>query len=132
MSATAYDTSLFGRLFDWIQNRLRSDNELSALSHSDFAMMATDLGICESDLREVLPKTADNSALMDEMMLQRGLNPDRVRRLAGGLARDLEMTCSRCSSVNRCRRELALGIASANAHEYCGNAEIFDELLAGA
>jgi hypothetical protein len=30
------------------------------------------------------------------------------------------------------RRDLALGTATANAHEYCGNAEIFDASLAGA
>ena len=87
MSATANDPNLLGRLFDWIKDRFHTDNELYTLSHGDFAMMASDLGICESDLREVLPKADDNSALMDEMMLQRGLNPDRVRRLAGGLAR---------------------------------------------
>ena len=72
MSATANDPNLLGRLFDWIKDRFHTDNELYTLSHGDFAMMASDLGICESDLREVLPKAADNSALMDEMMLKRG------------------------------------------------------------
>ena len=132
MSASANDPGLLGRLFDWVKDRVNRGNELYVLSRGDFATMASDLGICEADLREVFPKATDNSLLMDEMMRQRGLDPDRVRRMAGGLARDLEMTCSRCDSVNRCRRDLALGIAAAHAHEYCANAEIFDDLRAGA
>ncbi len=130
MHTSPNDTGLLGRFFDWVKDRVGPDDGLYALTRGDFAMMASDLGICESDLREVLPKTADNAALMDEMMRARGLDPDRVRRMTGGLARELEMTCSRCDSVARCRRALALGTAAVHAHEFCGNAEVFDELRA--
>jgi len=123
---------VFSRLCDWFKARAQRNDELYALTRSDLALMASDLGVTESDLRDVLPKAADNSLLMDEMMIQHGLDPDRIRRLCGGLARDLELTCARCGAVGRCRSELAIGVAVQNAHEYCGNAETFDELLAGA
>ncbi len=132
MSASAKDHTLLGRFCDWVKARAHRNDGLYAMTRDDLAMMASDLGICESDLREVLPKAADNSLLMDEMMIARGLDPDRVRRMCGGLARDLELTCCRCGSVARCRGELQIGVAAQNAHEYCGNAEVFDELLAGA
>ncbi len=132
MSASNDDQGLLGRLFDWVKARVHRDDDLYALTRGDLAMMASDLGISESDLRDVLPKAADNSLLMDEMMIARGLDPDRVRRSCGGLARDLELTCVRCGSVARCRSDLAQGVAAERCHEYCGNAEVFDELLAGA
>lgn len=132
MTGSVDGDGVFGRFCDWVKVRFRANDDLYALTRSDLALMATDLGISENDLRDVLPKAADNSLLMDELMIARGLDPDRIRRLCGGLARDLELTCARCGSVGRCRAELSIGVAAANAHEYCGNAETFDELLAGA
>jgi hypothetical protein len=132
MSASDAGHGLLARMCDWVKARFVRGDDLSLLSHDDLALMASDLGITEHDLRDVLPKAADNSLLMDEMMIQRGLDPEKVRHLWGGLARELEMTCCRCGSVARCRAELQVGIAGQNAHEYCGNAETFDELLAGA
>ena len=132
MSAFDDGHGMFGRLCDWVKARAQRNDDLYALTRADLALMASDLGIAESDLRNVLPKAADNAPLMDEMMIQRGLDPDRIRRMYGGLARDLELTCARCGSVGRCRSELSIGVAAHNAHEYCGNAETFDALLAGA
>lgn len=132
MSAAATDQGLLGRFCDWVKARYQRGDDLYALSRDDLALMASDLGITENDLRDVLPKAADNSLLMDQMMVARGLDPDRIRHMWGGLARDLEMTCCRCESVSRCRSELSLGLASRNCHEFCGNAETFDELLAAS
>ena len=131
-STAADDQTLMGRLFDWVKARTHRDDNLYALSLGDLTTMAADLGITEADLRDILPRTSDHSLLMDEMMTARGLDPDRVRRLSGALMRDLELTCSRCGTAARCRSELAVGVADANCHEYCGNAETFDALLAEA
>ncbi len=131
MLAYDVDQGLLGRLFDWVKAHTHRDDDLSALTRGDLGIMAADLGITEADLREVLPRTSDNSLLMDQMMVARGLDPDRVRRSCASLVRDLELTCSRCGSSHRCRRDLAAGTAAEHAHEYCGNAETFGELLAG-
>ena len=131
MSASTTDQGLFGRMCDWVRVRFQRGDDLYALSRDDLKLMASDLGITEHDLREVLPKAADHSLLMDRMMVARGLDPDRIRHMWGALARDLEVTCARCGSVGRCRAELSIGVAADNCHEYCGNADTFDELLAG-
>jgi hypothetical protein len=132
MSASAPDQGAIGRFCDWVKARFQQGDDLYALSRADLSLMASDLGIAENDLREILPKSADNTLLLDKMMIQRGLDPEKVRAMWGGLARDLEITCCRCGAAARCRGELQLGLAAENAHEYCGNAETFDDLLAGA
>jgi len=130
MSASPTDQGVIARCCDWVKARFERGDDPYTMSRDELALMASDLGITEYDLREVLPKAADNSLLMDRMMLARGLDPDRIRKLWGGLTRDLELTCCRCGATARCRAELTLGLAAENAHEYCGNAETFDELLA--
>ncbi len=125
------DRGAMGRFCDWIKARAQRNDDLSALTRGDLTAMAADLGVAEADLIQVLPRTSDHSGLMDKMMTARGLDPNQVRRMCGPLVRDLELTCSRCSASTRCRNELAVGVAAANSHEYCGNAGTFDALLAG-
>jgi hypothetical protein len=132
MSTPNDEHGLLGRLLDWLKTRVHRDDDLYALGRDDLTMMASDLGITETDLRMLLPKAADNSLLMERMMVARGLDPDRVRRTSAGLMRELELACARCGAVSRCRRDLDQGTAARHSHEYCLNAETFDELLAGA
>lgn len=129
-AATSDRTTPLGRALDWIKARLAQDSELATLSRFDLDYMAADLGITEADLRDVLPRAADNSLLMDTMMRARGLDPAVVRASCAALMRDLELTCTRCGAATRCRNELAEGTAVAHCHEYCGNAETFAALLA--
>lgn len=128
-SATDTQQGLLTRVVDWFATRMRADSEMAALSRCDITEMAHDLGLCEADLRGVLPGAPDNSALMDAMMRARGLDPVMVAHMSAGVMRDLELTCTRCGSVARCRRELAAGTAAAHSGEFCGNADTFDALL---
>jgi hypothetical protein len=126
--ATDVQTGLISRVIDWFTTRLNPDEELACLSNGDIAGMAHDLGLAETDLRTLLPRAADNTLLMEAMMHARGLDAADVARLAG-VMRDIELTCTRCGAVTRCRRELAAGSAELHCHEFCGNAETFDALL---
>lgn len=119
---------LIGKVAHWIATRARASAELARLSHGDIDGMARDLGVSQSDLRDVLPRGTDNTKLMEAMMRARGLDVDRVAHLAGAAMRDLELTCTRCGAATRCRRELAAGTADADCHEFCGNADTFDAL----
>lgn len=123
-------TTMFSRALDWLKAWTVGGDNLSAFSQSDLQSMANDLGVTQADLLDVLPRGTDNSLLMDRMIRARGLDPAVLRRQFGPLVRDLEITCTRCHAVSRCRRELANGEAAEHCHEYCGNAETFDELLA--
>jgi hypothetical protein len=121
--------SLLVKILDWIKLRIRRDNELSAMSHTDLQLLAADIGMNEADLRAILPRLRDHSELLDKMIQARGLNPELVRHIFSGAIRDMEATCARCPDVAYCRRELKAGTAAKNCHAFCGNARVIDELL---
>jgi hypothetical protein len=124
------EPGLLARALDWIKARAARDSELAGLSRTDIAALAADLGLSEADFRDVLPRTEDNSRLMDRMILARGLDPAMLRHRLAALMRDLELTCTRCPDTARCRRELDAGTAATQCHAYCLNADTFDDLVA--
>lgn len=127
MSA-ASEPNLLSKAFDWIKARASRDNELAAMSHMDMHYLAADLGVTEADVRDLVPRVADHSVLMDRMMRARGLDPDAVRRSFGALVRDMEVTCARCRDSGVCRRELDSGTAALFCRDFCANAGAMDEL----
>ena len=127
MSAST-ETNLLTKALDWIKARVSQGNELAAMSRDDMRYLASDLGISETDLRDLAPRVADNSVLMDKMMRARGLDPDAVRYAFSGLMREMEVTCSRCREAGTCRRELGSGTAALYSHDFCPNAEAMDDL----
>lgn len=122
-------TGLLARVADWVATRMRAASERTALTRDDIHEMAHDLGLCEDDLRGVLSHAPDNTRLMDAMMRARGLDPMLVSQMSAAVMRDLELTCTRCGAVGRCRRELAAGTAAAHCDEFCANADTFAALL---
>jgi hypothetical protein len=120
---------LLSRAAHWIVERMRASAEMARLSRGDLDGMAHDLGVTEADLREVLPRGTDNTVLMEAMMCARGLDPAEVAHLSATVIRDLELTCSHCGEVRRCRREIAAGTAAEYCDEFCGNAYTLDVLL---
>ncbi len=120
------ESSVFARAFDWIKARISRDNELAVLSTADMQNLAADIGISESDFRELAPRIADHSGQMDEMMVLRGLDPERVRQAFSAVVRDMELTCALCPNPGLCRQRLADGSAAARAREFCPNAETME------
>jgi hypothetical protein len=123
------EPNLLARVFDWIKLRVSRESELANMSYQDMQFLASDIGVSVADLRAIGPMITDHDELMKKMMLARGLDPDVVRRAFGGVMRDMEVTCARCREVGVCQRELKANTAAANCHEFCGNAELIDELL---
>lgn len=126
------EPTLFCRTLDWVKARAVRDNEFATMSRGDLQILASDIGVSESDLRDVMPQIGDHSGLMDKMMRARNLDPKAVRRAFRGVVRDMEVTCARCRSPDTCRRELEAGTAGQHSHEFCGNAGVMDDLLAAA
>ncbi len=130
---TAQDSTsstLLGRVVDWLKQHLADPVDLAGMPELDLDYLASDLGITRADLMGVLPPNADNTVLMEEMMVARGLDPAAMRAFAAAAVRDLELTCTRCDEVRRCRRELAASTAARNCHAFCPNANAFDDILA--
>ena len=124
------ESTLFCRTLGWIKTRAVRDTELVRMSSADLHNLATDIGVTEADLREVVPKVGDHSDLMDQMMRARGLDPLAVRRDFAGPAREMEITCARCGEARTCRLELKARSAASLCHSFCGNASAMDDLLA--
>ena len=116
------------RALDWIKARIGRDNELAMLSNVDIHYLAADIGISESDFRELAPRIADHSVQMDQMILARGIDPKIVRDKFAALIRDMEVSCALCRTPSQCRRRLADGTAAETAHQFCPNAELMDTL----
>jgi hypothetical protein len=125
---TLTDHNVIVRVFDWIVARINRDNELASMSRADVQLLATDIGVSEADLRDMMPRIGDHSDLMNEMMLARGLDPEVVRLAFKGVMRDMEVTCARCRDSGTCRMELEAGTASTYYHDFCPNAGALDDL----
>ncbi|MDR3539087.1 MAG: DUF6455 family protein [Acetobacteraceae bacterium] len=126
----AASSTLFGRVLDWLKQHMADPVDLAGMPELDLDYLASDLGITRADLIDVLPRGADNTLLMEQMMIARGLDPAAMRAFAAAVVRDLELTCTRCDDVRRCRRELAAATAAQHCHEFCPNAAAFDDILA--
>ena len=122
------EPGLLARMLDWLKSYSARQEEMGRLTRGDVALMASDLGLTEAELRDVMPRTVDNRALMERMLRARGLDPVRVRHSFAALMRELELTCTRCPDTARCRRELDAGTAALHCHEYCVNADTIDDL----
>lgn len=120
--------SILSRTLDWLKARLARDRELQGLTPHDYDILAADIGVTPEQFHDIAPRIDDHSEQMDAMMRVRGLDPDDVRRVFGGLVRDMEVLCAQCRSPGRCRRELAAGSAAAGMHEYCVNAAAIDDM----
>lgn len=115
---------------DWTRERLARGEAMASSQRSDSQDMASDSGITQTDLIDIVPHSADHTNLMNQMMPARGLAPDKVRHAFAPLVRAMELICNRCQSAGRCQRDLVAGTAAENCHDYCENAETIDDLLA--
>jgi hypothetical protein len=110
--------SYMGRLREW----WRRSVELDTMDRCEMERIAGDLGMRGSDLKALAvcgPHAADQ--LRDRMRLLSIASAD-VERVAPGLMRDLERTCTRCTRKATCRRDLAKHPQDASWGGYCPNA----------
>jgi hypothetical protein len=110
------------------KSRQTGIRRLVSLNSSQRGELARDLALPED---VVIRLMARGSAAQEE--LQRltdvlGLNIRDIKASHPGLARDVSVACAECAAVRRCRRELDAGSARANYHDYCPNADAFDDL----
>jgi len=116
-SKQTHATGLLTRLADWWSRR----SELSALPPEDVQRIAHDIGIGADDLRLLAIRGPGAADLLYERMAALGLSRADVERLAPGLMRDLESSCSCCCHKAQCRSELALEPQAPGWMAYCAN-----------
>lgn len=130
-SSLATHAGIVASAWHWLERHLGPVDELSRLSEQDLHLMSTDLGISETDLQTAANFAQECTPEMTAMMRAAGLDPEAVQQNFHNIMRDVQITCIACRNRAHCARELAAGRARDTYHEFCGNAEIFDELLQG-
>jgi hypothetical protein len=109
---------LIVRLTEWWRRR----NELSALAPEEVERMAHDAGFTADDLRALIMKGPGAVDLLYGRMEALGLARSDVERLAPGLMRDLEASCSCCGNKQQCEHDLAHSPEDGKWSDYCPNA----------
>src|SRR5262245_34703998 len=66
---------------------------------------ARELGISARDLKDLTARGPEAADLLYQRMTALGLSEADVKRIAPGILRDLERTCSCCGSKGICERE---------------------------
>jgi hypothetical protein len=111
-------SGLLARVADWWRRR----GELAALPPEEVERMAHDAGLTAGDLRALAARGSGAADLLYERMAVLGLAREDVQRLAPGLMRDLEASCSCCGNKEQCERDLSHHPEDGKWSSYCPNA----------
>jgi hypothetical protein len=111
-------SGLLAQLADWWRRR----SELAALPPGEVERMAHDAGLTADDLRALVARGPGAADLLYERMAVLGLARADVERLAPGLMRDLEASCSCCGNKQQCERDLSHHPEDGKWSSYCPNA----------
>jgi hypothetical protein len=122
------NSNILSRAFDWINARADHEDILASRSRIDLRTLSTDLGVSETEFRQVVQDATDHAVLMERMMSARGLDPDAVGQSFGGCLREMATMCAGCCVSHACRHELDAGTAAVNAHNFCVNAMLMNLL----
>ena len=117
-AAAMPEEGLIARLRDWWRNH----NELANLPRNELDRMAGDFGMTGRELEELSTKGPHAADLMYQRMRALGLSTADVERIAHGLMRDLQKTCSCCNDKAECKKDLAERPDDSAWKAYCPNA----------
>ena len=106
------------RLREWWRRR----SELDTMDPEELELIAKDLGLTSRELKELAARGPDATHLLHERMRALGLTTADVERVAHGLMRDMERTCSCCDEKGVCEKDLAARPDDPSWGGYCPNA----------
>lgn len=120
----------FGNWFGDYRRARASRHEFSTFSPADVATVARDSGLEPSQLRALSRAGAGGADLLPRMLTALGIDPNTLKTIDVYVARDLQATCSLCTSKSRCRRSLTAGTAATAYRAFCPNAATLGALAA--
>jgi hypothetical protein len=100
----------------------RARDELGGLDRQELERLAGEFGMSAQDLEDLAARGPGAADLLYERMRALGITRADAERVALGLARDLERTCSRCGDKGLCRQDLASHPQDPAWKAYCPNA----------
>jgi len=114
------------------RNRRRAINELAACPPGELRRIASDVGLCGDDLRQLCRNDFGPSELLPQRLELLGIDPEYVRHAEPSTYRDLARLCASCQASRRCARDLARGDVQAGMDSYCLNGPTIDALTASS
>jgi hypothetical protein len=114
-------SSALQRLITKLTARNPSD-ELQQLPPDELRTVARDLDLSEQDLLALSARDPSSSDLLYRRLEALGLHPAHIDRVAHGLRRDLEQSCSCCGDQATCATDLAKDPDGEGWKGYCPNA----------
>jgi hypothetical protein len=115
----ASNGGVLARLRTWWQRR----DELDRMDPQELGRIASDVAVSVPELKDMAARGPHAADLLHERMRALGLSKLDVERIAPGLMRDLERTCSCCHEKGVCRNDLATAPDDPAWAGYCPNAE---------
>ncbi len=106
----------------------RHHNELGTFDRNELERIAGEFGLSARDLEELEARGPHAADLLYQRMQALGIARDDVERVADGLMRDLEKTCSCCGDKGACERDLARRPDDPTWKAYCPNAVSLDSI----
>ncbi len=127
MATTAQlSDTLASRFLSWCAQAWEATTEadvIGSLDDETLREIARDCSVTPDQILQLVkagPHAADE---MEALMKALNIDPDEVSLTHPGQFRDMQITCSACTSKDRCRRDLARQAAGQEYIHYCGNAE---------
>jgi uncharacterized protein YjiS (DUF1127 family) len=117
-------STLLSRVRDWWQRQ----EELNALDQKEIGLIAADLGISRTALKDLVARGPDAANLLYERMEALGISRADVARAAQGVMRDLQRTCACCNEKGVCEKDLAKRPDDPVWKNYCPNAVTLEAL----
>jgi hypothetical protein len=117
--------TLLERVREWWQRQ----QELSLLDNREVGLIAADLGMTTSTLRELVARGPDAANLLYERMNALGLSKAEVDNSAQNVLRDLQKTCACCNEKGVCEKDLLQHPKDPVWKSYCPNAVTLDSLV---
>jgi hypothetical protein len=126
-SAQPAERPLIARLTDWLQRR-RSIGEMARLDVTEFARIASELGVAPHELDLLVhrgPRAADE---LPKMLTALGFAEDAIAGITRPQRQDMERSCSLCQHKTECGKDLAAGSVAEHYESYCNNADTINAL----
>ena len=100
----------------------RRGHELGNIDRQELDRLAGELGLSTKELKDLEARGPAAADLLYQRMQALGLTRADVERVAQGLTRDLERTCSCCNAKGVCEKDLARRPDDPAWKDYCPNA----------
>jgi len=126
METVAHSSAtLASRLLQWCARAFEGTSEGDVIGRLDdeaLREIARDCCVTPGQLLQLAKAGPGASDDVIALMKVLDIDPDEAARAHGLQFRDMQITCSTCTSKDRCRRDLARGAAEHEHVRYCGNA----------